>query len=153
MSALLPPDPGRLIHEFAHWNLVLNANQDLLGRCFFALKRPETDVAALTNDELLDLWACLRRAKAALDALWSPDHFNFAFLMNEEPQVHFHVIPRYKTRREFAGGTFSDPAWGTHYNTGPARHLDPTGFEAVRTALRGALASTPAPAAGTEQHP
>jgi diadenosine tetraphosphate (Ap4A) HIT family hydrolase len=35
--------------------------------------------------------------------------------MNGDRHVHFHVIPRYSTSREFAGLIFSDGQLGEHY--------------------------------------
>lgn len=133
------PDPRFRLFETESWVGFLNTNQGLLGRCYLMLKRPETDVTALTDAELAELWAAARRVKAALSALWEPDHYNYAFLMNETPQVHFHVIPRYQGRREFAGGTFVDPEFGGHYGTGPARTLETDAYDAVLSALRGKL--------------
>jgi diadenosine tetraphosphate (Ap4A) HIT family hydrolase len=31
--------------------------------------------------------------------------------MMVDPDVHFHVLPRYQASREFSGGRFEDPAW------------------------------------------
>jgi diadenosine tetraphosphate (Ap4A) HIT family hydrolase len=133
------PDPKRLILDGEQWAIVLNEDQSLLGRCFLLLKRPETDVTALMNEELSDLWEQARRVKRALEAEWEPDHFNYAFLMNVDPQVHFHIIPRYERRREFAGGTYADPEFGKHYGIGPARTLDPAAYDAIIATLKNRL--------------
>ena len=142
MALTLPPDPTQVLAASRHWAVLLNADQTLLGRCFLLLLRPETDVAALTGDEVADLWALTRRVRAALDALWSPDHYNYAFLMNVDPQVHFHLIPRYQSPRVFAGATFTDPAFGGHYALGPERPLDADTAEALRARLRETTATT-----------
>jgi diadenosine tetraphosphate (Ap4A) HIT family hydrolase len=130
------PDPAYLIGQSENWAVVLNTDQSLIGRCFLLLKRPETDVTALTEAELAELWTMTRRAKNALELAWEPDHFNYAFLMNLDKQVHFHVIPRYRGRREFAGGTFVDPEFGGHYGIGPARTVDPTAYTAIIAELK-----------------
>ena len=135
MPLTLPPDPRWVWGESDHWAALLNTNQTLLGRCFLVLKRPETDVAALTDAEVTDLWAITRRAKTVLDTLWAPDHYNYAFLMNLDRQVHFHIIPRYRDAREFAGETFVDPQFGSHYGL-DERPLETAGYEAILTALR-----------------
>jgi diadenosine tetraphosphate (Ap4A) HIT family hydrolase len=131
------PDPRFLIAQSERWSVVLNADQTLLGRCFLLLRRPETDVAAITSAELSELWGVMGKTKEVLKTLWYPDHFNYAFLMNVDPQVHFHVIPRYQDRREFAGGTFVDGSFGDHYRVGVARTLDDEGYSAIIAALRG----------------
>jgi diadenosine tetraphosphate (Ap4A) HIT family hydrolase len=50
-----------------------------------------------------------------LTAALQPDHFNYAFLQNQDRQVHLHVIPRYATSRSCAGETFEDPDYPDHY--------------------------------------
>ena len=140
MALTHEPDPRWRIAESPRWAVVLNTNQSLLGRCFLVLRRPETDTTALTDDEIVDLWAMTRRVKSALDHLWSPDHANYAFLMNLDRQVHFHVIPRYRDGRAFAGQTFTDPDFGSHYGLDSARALDDAAYDAIRDALRDRLA-------------
>lgn len=90
------------------WRVVVNRNQNKLGKAFLVLERHETDVASLTDEEVLALWAAVRVVKDALVSLFQPDHFNYAFLINLDPHVHLHVIPRYRTPRDFAGQTFED---------------------------------------------
>ena len=119
-----------------HWTLMLNDNQATLGRVFFALNRHETDVAALTGDELASLWAFLRETKQALTALFAPDHFNFMFLMNLTPHAHFHIFPRYAIAREFAGQTWEDSRFGGHYDPDESRAMDDDTMGALVSVLR-----------------
>ena len=136
--SLCPPTRGVVLkNDF--WTLVLNENQATLGRVFFALNRHETDIARLTDPEVLSLWAFVRETKAALVFLFAPDHFNYMLLMNLTPHVHFHIFPRYAQSREFAGQTFSDSRYGDHYDPAESRALD-AGAEAELIAdLRRAL--------------
>jgi diadenosine tetraphosphate (Ap4A) HIT family hydrolase len=130
------PDTRWRIAGMSGWTLYLNEDQGLLGRVYLMLDRPETDVTALTGEEVSALWEATRRVRKALDAAWEPDHYNFAFLMNQTPQVHWHIIPRYRARREFAGGTFVDPTFGGHYGTGPTRTLEPDAYSAIMGAIQ-----------------
>jgi diadenosine tetraphosphate (Ap4A) HIT family hydrolase len=57
----------------------------------------------------------------ALQRCFAPDQLNFAFLMNQEAQVHLHVIPRYQSERTWNGHIFEDPHWGSSF--GPEQHL------------------------------
>lgn len=132
-------DPRFAVAAGQDWTLFLNRDQNLLGRCYLRLNRPEIDALALTLDELSELWRFAARVRNALSAQWEPDHFNYAFLMNVDHQVHFHVIPRYKARREFAGGSFADPTFGGHYTVAPDRTLDEAAYDAVIAALRSRL--------------
>ena len=139
MALTHEPDPTRMIAESERWAICLNSDQTLLGRCYLLLKRPESDVTALSDAEISELWIVARKMKDVLEALWAPDHYNYAFLMNVDPQVHFHVIPRYRERREFAGGTFVDGSYGDHYRVGVARTLDDEGYAAVIAAVIAAM--------------
>jgi diadenosine tetraphosphate (Ap4A) HIT family hydrolase len=57
------------------------------------------------------------RVTAALDGLFAPDLYNFAFLMNYDAHVHLHVVPRYSSQREWRGGTYTDPHYGSLFGT------------------------------------
>lgn len=57
----------------------------------------------------------MEQATAALRSLFAPDHFNYAFLQNQDRHVHLHVIPRYAAERSFAGEVFTDPDYPAHY--------------------------------------
>jgi diadenosine tetraphosphate (Ap4A) HIT family hydrolase len=122
-----------------HWNLVLNENQATLGRVFFALKRHETDITRLSPDEVASLWEFVGQGKDALARLWSPDHYNYMFLMNLTPHAHFHIFPRYASAREFAGKTYADSRFGDHYDPAEERPVDDAAREALVAAIRGAL--------------
>lgn len=50
---------------------------------------------------------------AAVDRLFAPDLYNHCFLMNQDRQVHLHLVPRYAAPRQWEGETFDDPHWGT----------------------------------------
>ena len=134
--SLCPPTRG-VVRESAHWTLVLNENQATVGRVFFALRRHETDIAALTPAEVAELWALVGAAKAALTALFAPDHFNYMFLMNLTPHVHFHIFPRYAAPREFGGQTYTDTRYGDHYDPAETRRADDATLDALASALRG----------------
>lgn len=124
--SLCNPSLGPVIAEGVAWRLVLNHNQNLLGKCFLATRRHVEDVRRLTEDEWLELHQRLADATAALVLAFRPDQFNYAFLQNQDHHVHLHIIPRYAGVRAFAGGTFHDPGYPGHYLIdGPPRRLSP----------------------------
>ena len=135
---LCPPRRGVVLLNDS-WTLVVNDNQATLGRVFFALNRHETDAAMLSDLEVLSLWAFIRATKAALTVLFAPDHFNYMFLMNLTPHVHFHLFPRYVSTREFGGQTFADTNYGGHYDPDESRTLTADTEEQLISSLRHAL--------------
>ena len=111
-------DPRDLVGTWEHWHVVVNHNQNYLGKVMLVLRRHATDVTALTPDEQAELWRRLGDVKTALLGAFQPDHFNYVFLMNLDAHVHLHVIPRYAQPRIFAGTTFTDGRLGEHYDLG-----------------------------------
>jgi diadenosine tetraphosphate (Ap4A) HIT family hydrolase len=138
--ALCDPALGPILWEGRCWRLVLNRNQDLLGKCFLALRRHCEAVPELTDGEWQELREELRLATAALAECFAPDHVNYVFLQNQDRHVHLHVVPRYTDARMFAGLTFDDPGYPGHYRVdGPPRLLDPETQQGVADGLRQAV--------------
>jgi len=113
--SLCNPQLGPLLNESEHWRLVLNWNQDLLGKCFLATRRHVETLVALTPEEWADLQPQLQRVTSRLVTAFVPAHFNYAFLQNQDRHVHVHIIPRYAEPRTFGGETFADPTYPGHY--------------------------------------
>jgi diadenosine tetraphosphate (Ap4A) HIT family hydrolase len=102
-----------VIRRGAVWTMAVNRNQDLLGKTMIVLERPCSAVVDLHPSEWAGLHAELRQLVPALTRRFAPDQFNFAFLMNQDAQVHLHVIPRYRSQRTWQGRIFDDPDWGS----------------------------------------
>ena len=136
----IAPSPETIIERGSHWTIVLNRNQNLLGKVFLWANRPVEQVIALTDDEWLDLRLQMHRATLALIKAFQPDHFNYAFLQNQDRQVHLHVIPRYAAPRAFEGLAFSDSDYPNHYAVpSPPRRLDATQMVLLRDLIRASL--------------
>ena len=58
---------------------------------------------ALTPIELTELWLIARATRRAISAAFSPDHYNYMFLMNQDAHVHLHVVPLYYRDVAFEG--------------------------------------------------
>ena len=134
---LCDPDLGPVIAEGVDWRLVLNHNQDLLGKCFLATRRHIERVGDLTTAEWTELHERLAQVSRALELAFHPDHFNFAFLQNQDRHVHLHIVPRYKAERSFEGTVFTDPGYPGHYRIDdPPRHLTPDDASILADLLR-----------------
>jgi diadenosine tetraphosphate (Ap4A) HIT family hydrolase len=70
-----------------------------------------------------------------LSAAFSPDHFNYAFLQNQDRHVHLHVIPRYARGRRIGDVDFADPDHPGHYRPGVKQRVAPDVIEAIAAAL------------------
>jgi diadenosine tetraphosphate (Ap4A) HIT family hydrolase len=115
--------PETIIERGALWTVALNRNQNLLGKAMLVLNRPLEQVILLREDEWADLHRQMRRVTLALTAAFQPDHINYAFLQNQDRQVHLHVIPRYAASRTFADETFEDHDYPDHYHVPAPPHI------------------------------
>ncbi len=123
--SLCDPTLGPVLAESRYWRLVLNHNQNLLGKCFLVLRRHLEAVPQVTSDEWWELHPQLGQATAMLTAAFVPDHFNYAFLQNQDRHIHLHIIPRYAAVRQFAGLVFEDLEYPGHYAVpAPDRRLE-----------------------------
>ena len=130
-------DLGPVIAASAYWRLVLNHNQNILGKCFLVSRRHLEAVSDLTLEEWIDLRSQVQQATRLIVTAFQPDHFNYAFLQNQDRHVHLHVIPRYAALREFDGLTFDDPDYPDHYTVpSPARRLPDRQLTALADELR-----------------
>lgn len=138
--SLCDPSLGPIIAEGIHWRLVLNHNQDLLGKCFLVSRRHVEDVSNLTEDEWLELHQQLIHITRALARGFHPDHINYTFLQNQDRHVHLHVIPRYAEARMFEEAMFDDPGYPGHYEINGTPHRLAADKEATLALLLAQLA-------------
>ncbi|MDQ3992816.1 MAG: HIT family protein [Actinomycetota bacterium] len=124
------------MHESRFWTTALNRNQNLLGKLIVVLRRHEESPAELTAEEWGDLRDELRWATGRLREAFAPDHFNYAFLGNQDRHVHLHVIPRYSSPRRVGGADFADPDYPSHYAVpAPQRRVAPELLAAIEATL------------------
>jgi diadenosine tetraphosphate (Ap4A) HIT family hydrolase len=124
MCNLCDANLAPILAESKHWRLVLNRNQNLLGKCFLVVRRHLEAVPELSSAEWTDLHAQIARTTEMLTRVFTPNHFNYAFLQNQDRHVHLHVIPRYAEPRLFEQIVFEDPDYPHHYAVpAPVRRL------------------------------
>lgn len=105
------------IKSYKHWDVYLHENQCYLGRVFVLLsdKTDVEDFLAIEGEVREEFFQIGAKVKAALKALFKPDKMNYAALSNVSEEIHVHLVPRYKERREFGGKVFEDTRWGKNY--------------------------------------
>ena len=124
-----------VLRESRHWRTALNRNQNLLGKTIVVLRRHEEAVSRLSQDEWTELRGELAWVTLQLSRAFAPDHFNYAFLQNQDRHVHLHVVPRYARQREVDGLIFEDTAYPDHYRPGEERRLEAGQIAAIASAV------------------
>jgi len=139
--ALCQPALGPILFEGRFWRAVLNRNQSTLGKSFLATRRHVEDISGLTGEEWSELLPLTWRVRAGVGAVFAPDHWNAAFLMNQDRHVHLHLFPRYASSREFGALRFDDPEFGKHYDPSRVVRLPEDILSTLAQRLRAAVAS------------
>ena len=104
--------PETIVEQGRSWAIAVNLNQNLIGRLIIVLNREAEAVTAVSPQEWSDLHREVARTRHALDDMFQPDQYNYAFLMNQVAQVHLHVVPRYAEQRTWSGARFEDNYYG-----------------------------------------
>ena len=103
--------PVSLLHEYESWVVLLRPAQPTLGSLVLACKEDATSLGTVSAKAYSELAVAISDLEGALRATFDPQKLNYLALMMVDPHVHFHVIPRYSSSREFEGSTFADSTW------------------------------------------
>lgn len=103
--------PDSLVHAYAHWAVVLRPRQVTLGSLVAVCTEPVRAFPEASAPAFAELRTVTGDVERALRSLFRHDRINWLMLMMVDPDVHFHVLPRYAQPRVFEGATFADAAW------------------------------------------
>lgn len=116
---------NNLIFETQHWTVILNIDQNYLGRLLVISTRHIGNLSMLTLEEWDDLHRVIQKSEKTLQKAFPEINlFNWGCMMNHafkekpyNPHVHWHVKPRHDTPISFEGVTWTDTEFGKHYTT------------------------------------
>jgi diadenosine tetraphosphate (Ap4A) HIT family hydrolase len=127
--------PATLLKEFDHWVVLLRPAQVTLGSLILAARSDATAYSRLPRgafDEQADAVAEIERSLARFVAY---ERINYLMLMMVDPNVHFHVIPRYSKPRRWKGIDFPDEGWPGPPKLDAATRLDGAQLEPLVAGL------------------
>ena len=116
--------PATLIAEYEHWVVLLRPAQPTLGALVLAAKSDATAFGDLPAEAHAELKIATAAIEAALTQAVGYAKINYLMLMMVDPNVHFHVLPRYDGERSGAGLTVADAGWPAQPDLGQAAKLD-----------------------------
>ena len=116
--------PRTSVAETRHWSIQLRPQQPTLGSLVLVSKEDARDFSALSPDAFADLKTAVSGIERVLKAFVGYERINYLMLMMVDPDVHFHVLPRYGEAREHAGIRFADAGWPGQPALGEAVTLD-----------------------------
>ena len=103
--------PDTLIREYEHWLVLLREPQATLGSLILCEKSDAIEFSNISMDSYQEMGTVVGDIERALKAAFSYEKINYLMLMMVDPNVHFHVIPRYSEPQSACGLTIADPGW------------------------------------------
>ena len=132
--------PATLLRELEHWVILLRPTQVTLGSLVLAAKSDATAYGALPRSAFAEQADAVALVERALAKFTRYERINYLMLMMVDPNVHFHVIPRYSEARSWNGMEFPDAGWPGPPQLGGAIQLSDTQIGALAGELKVNLA-------------
>ena len=104
-------DPDTRIKMFDRWVILLRPSQVTLGSIVLVCTEPATRFSQLSHNAFAELQTITREIEQGLERAFAFDKINYLMLMMVDPDVHFHIFPRYANPKSFAGLEFLDHSW------------------------------------------
>ena len=103
--------PDTLVKEYKNWVLLLRSQQVTLGALVLICKNEAMAFSEISPEAFVELKEITAAIEFNLKGCFSYDKINYLMLMMIDPDVHFHVLPRYAGPRLFEQAEFNDPGW------------------------------------------
>jgi len=110
--------PQSEIKHFQYWSVLLRPQQVTLGSLVLIERSDATAFSELSDGAMAELPDVIRGIEACLEEAFAYDKINYLMLMMVDPHVHFHVIPRYSSHRNYLEMEFEDSFWPKPVNLG-----------------------------------
>lgn len=104
-------DPDTRVAQTACWTVLLRPRQPTLGALVLVCREDVTAFSAVSAAAFADLQQVVQRVEGCLRQVVAYERINYLMLMMVDPDVHFHVIPRYSTPRALNALEFADTGW------------------------------------------
>ncbi len=103
--------PDSCVKEFQHWAILLRPQQVTLGSLILICREDATAFSKISPEAFTELPDIIREMEANVTNAFAYTKINYLMLMMVDPEVHFHVIPRYDSPRTVFQQQFLDHGW------------------------------------------
>ena len=103
--------PATLLRDYTHWVLLVRPAQVTAGSLILAAKSDVTAYGELPAAAFTEQATIVAELEQLLRKTVNMDKINYLMLMMVDPHVHFHIFPRYRGARSFAGLVLTDHGW------------------------------------------
>jgi diadenosine tetraphosphate (Ap4A) HIT family hydrolase len=122
--------------------VLLRPHQPTLGALVLACKDPAEAFGDISTEAFAELQRVTGDIEAGLSAFRPYQKINYLMLMMVDPDVHFHVLPRYAETQSFEGVSYPDKGWPAVPDLGAGVTPDPAARAALVAALKAAWPGT-----------
>jgi diadenosine tetraphosphate (Ap4A) HIT family hydrolase len=103
--------PKTLVAETDRWLVLVRPQQPTFGSLVLVCKEDAKAFSDLSATAFADLKTAVDGVEALLRHTVAYERINYLMLMMVDPDVHFHVLPRYSGERSHGGHVFKDAGW------------------------------------------
>ena len=103
--------PNTTVAETDYWLVLLRPKQPTFGSLVLVCKEQARAFSDLSAGAFADLQLAVQGIERLLRDKVAYQKINYLMLMMVDPDVHFHVIPRYEGVRQHEGLDFPDAGW------------------------------------------
>ena len=103
--------PQSLVKRGEHWLVLVRPAQPTLGSLVLVCTDPAKQFGEISAEAGRELPQVVCEIERVLAQAFGFEKINYLMLMMVDPDVHFHVLPRYSADKSFAGQSFVDATW------------------------------------------
>ena len=100
-----------IIKDYKHWSLLLRNKQITLGSMVLIEKDFKKKYGNISTNSHIEFGLIIKDLEITLKKLFSYEKINYLMLMMVDPEVHYHIIPRYCKKIKFSQKIFIDRGW------------------------------------------
>jgi len=123
-------DGDTFVARLSASTVLLDVDQRYRGKTVIVTREHVTDLLEMPEARALELYADVRNVARATRLALAPARLNYALLGNQEPHVHWHVIPRFPGDDGWGGAPRFEP---------PPTRLDPAAYRELARRLSAAI--------------
>ena len=103
--------PGTLIKEYQYWSILVRLKQVTLGSLILICKEEVNAFSDISVSAHKELQQAIKDIERIIKLTFENEKINYVMLMMHDPEVHFHVLPRYSQNKKFEEVVFKDFGW------------------------------------------
>ncbi|MDJ0919931.1 MAG: HIT family protein [Henriciella sp.] len=103
--------PETQIAAYEYWSVLVRPKQCTMGALVLIANGPETQFSKLSSQAFTEQARVIKDIEQVLSAKFGYDKINYLMLMMVDPNVHYHVIPRYAGPVTYENWTLTDGGW------------------------------------------